>query len=87
MSLDGSGLPQPSQTIEAEPSTTADVLMKVTEEANKTPGGTPQRRDAEFMPLVHCGFVDVLGGNLPSSYTEPSMSVYDVSSSWVLNCP
>lgn len=45
----------------------------------------PQRREAEFRPMVHSGFDDRFSGKLPPCYIEPLMDIGKVGGSWVFN--
>lgn len=80
-SSDGIRLQQCSVIRASEPPVAVAVLKKMAEEAKKTAEDTPQSTGADSGPLVHAGFDDRLSSRLLPSYTEPPISVDDVSHS------
>lgn len=85
-SSDGSYSQQRSAINAAQPSATADVIKKMSEESKEILKVLPVRQKAEFKPLIHFGFDDQLSGKLPPSHTKLLMVIDDMSRLWVLSC-
>lgn len=64
----------------------SEIINKSTEEARKMPENTPQIPEAKSGPLVHSGLGNQFRDKLPPGYIEWSMSIDDISCSWILNC-
>lgn len=75
-----------SKTRGSKPPSTANVNKKMADDIKKMPEDMPQSEEVQTRPMFHSGFDDRLSAKPVSGYTEPSMTIDDVSRSWARGC-